>query len=347
MHTVIAGGGLAGVRMAIKSAEDPNNRVTLITSSELFLSPLNKDSIRYDDLVAGRGIKLVHDTLVSIDPDRRYAICKKDKYHYNNLILALGNVANKPKFVDINNKPILVDSPASAQKIIKKLYQVFETEKHVKHHYAIVGAGLSGVELAGHIAEAINQAGFKSNHRPTVYLVEKQSRILPTLPKEVSIKAKKQLQKMGIIIKESTEINNIAADYIIVNRTKIPLKNVFWALGLKPHPIIRKHSNIFILGKDGAPFVNDKLEVYRGIYQLSSPENSIKSIFSKTNFLSRLLSGNSQSKLAKQKPEISFRIGDSWAYSSKNGVYLSGKAAAVTQKTQKDRSLKTLFPAQK
>ena len=82
----------------------------------------------------------------------------------------------------------------------ERLDSIQEAEKFL--NFIIIGAGPTGVELAGAIAEIAHKTMFKNFRRidpekSKIYLVEGAPRVLPPFPEKLSIRARKDLEKNG------------------------------------------------------------------------------------------------------------------------------------------------------
>jgi NADH:ubiquinone reductase (H+-translocating) len=103
--------------------------------------------------------------------------------------------------------------------------------------FVIVGAGPTGVELAGamsEIARTVMPSDFRSIDTTTtrIVLVEGLERVLPTYPEELSIKARQQLEKLGVEVRTRAVVTDIAADHVLIGDERIDAQNVFWAAGV-------------------------------------------------------------------------------------------------------------------
>ncbi len=110
--------------------------------------------------------------------------------------------------------------------------------------FGIVGAGPTGVELAGAIKEVAGQTlpgDYKHIDTRTtrVILFEGGDRVLPTFPPELSARAQRDLEKMGVEVRLNSVVTNITEEGINVGEEFIPIRNVFWAAGVKANPIGR------------------------------------------------------------------------------------------------------------
>ena len=108
--------------------------------------------------------------------------------------------------------------------------------------FVIVGAGPTGVELAGAIAELakINVAREFRTIDPTsaqVILVQSGPRILPAFPEQLSEKAAKSLEDLGVEIRTESRVTEIAEEFVrIGDEARIETETVLWAAGVTASP---------------------------------------------------------------------------------------------------------------
>ena len=121
-------------------------------------------------------------------------------------------------------------------------YEGDEAARRAALTFAVVGAGPTGVELAGAIKEVAGQTlprDYKNVDTRTtrVILFEGLDRVLPPFPADLSARARKDLEKMGVEIRLNAKVTNITAEGISIGDEFIPVRNVFWAAGVKASPI--------------------------------------------------------------------------------------------------------------
>jgi NADH dehydrogenase len=110
--------------------------------------------------------------------------------------------------------------------------------------FVIVGGGPTGVELAGAVAELARHA-LKRDFRhidPTsarVLLVEAGPTILPMYPKELQVRALKQLASIGVEVRTSAIVRNVDERGVLVDREPVAARTVLWAAGVIGTPIAR------------------------------------------------------------------------------------------------------------
>ena len=111
--------------------------------------------------------------------------------------------------------------------------------------FAIVGGGATGVELAGALAEIAHDTlrhDFRSIHPQDarIFLLEGESRLLPTYPEDLSAKAEAALVRLSVTPQTGVFVTNVGEKGITV-KTKtgiesIAARTVIWAAGVKPSP---------------------------------------------------------------------------------------------------------------
>jgi NADH:ubiquinone reductase (H+-translocating) len=129
--------------------------------------------------------------------------------------------------------------------IRRKLLLAFEkaescqtpTEQEAWLHFAVIGGGPTGVEMAGTLAE-IAKHTLKNEFRnidPTqakVRLIEAGPRILGAFPESLSIKATEQLERLGVEVCCGIPVSNITEDGYALGSQIIAAKTVLWAAGV-------------------------------------------------------------------------------------------------------------------
>jgi NADH:ubiquinone reductase (H+-translocating) len=96
-----------------------------------------------------------------------------------------------------------------------------EAERQCLLNFVIVGAGPTGVELAGAIAE-LARFGMGKDFRnidpsaANILLVQAAPRILPTFPEELSRRAQQSLERIGVKVLADSKVQNIDAEGVII-----------------------------------------------------------------------------------------------------------------------------------
>jgi NADH dehydrogenase len=110
--------------------------------------------------------------------------------------------------------------------------------------FVIVGAGPTGVELAGAVSEIARHALARDFRRidPTqarVILLEGSSRVLPTYVEKLSEKAREQLEALGVEVRSNRMVTSIDADGVSCGDERIAARTVLWAAGVAASPLAR------------------------------------------------------------------------------------------------------------
>jgi NADH dehydrogenase len=130
--------------------------------------------------------------------------------------------------------------------------------------FAIIGAGPTGVELAGAIAEIAGRTltqDFRHFDPSTtrVYLLEGGDRILPTFAPELSKKAQASLENLGIQIRLGAKVTDVDAHGVKIGDERIRAGTVLWAAGVAASPLTKDLG--VPLDRAGRVKVNDDMSV--------------------------------------------------------------------------------------
>ena len=110
--------------------------------------------------------------------------------------------------------------------------------------FVVIGAGATGVELAGTLAEIARRTLHGEFRRfdprnTRVVLVEGTDRVLPPYPPELSEKARLQLERLGVTVWLGKRVTGIDAEGVTLGSERISSRNVLWAAGVTSSPLGR------------------------------------------------------------------------------------------------------------
>ena len=137
--------------------------------------------------------------------------------------------AIRAKILDAYEKAELTENPAERDRLLS---------------FVLVGAGPTGVELAGSIAQ-LASVTLRSNFRqvdPTqtsVILLDGAKRILPSFAESLSRKAAKRLEQLGVTILTDAKVDKVDEQGVVVAGKRIDSKTVLWTAGVAPSPILK------------------------------------------------------------------------------------------------------------
>ena len=183
---------------------------------------------------------------------------KRSKYDI--LVLAPGSKPNYYERQDWEKITFPLKTISDALKIKNKILLSFELAEMSKTQkekakfltFVIVGAGPTGTELAGSIAEIAFKT-LKKNYRninlkeTKIILLESGNEILSTYSQKISKIAEKYLNDMGVLIEKNVNISTIKESSISYNKKVLECSFVIWAAGNRLPKFI-KRSN-FLLNK--------------------------------------------------------------------------------------------------
>ena len=139
----------------------------------------------------------------------------------------------------------LADAEAARNKILQA-FELAEAEEDPSRHrdlltFILVGAGPTGVEMAGALAILV-QNTLKSDFRridpasARIVLVDMAPRVLGPFSESLSKAAKQRLEKLGVEVRLGHSVDHIDADGILVAGERIASKTVIWTAGVAPSP---------------------------------------------------------------------------------------------------------------
>lgn len=264
-HLVIIGGGFAGL-WATRALAREKIRITLLDrrNHHLFqplLYQVATAGLSAPDIAAPlrhilghqRNVEVRLGEVVAIDKaTRQVQLADGSTVGYDSLLLATG--ATHAYF---GNDQWAGDAPGlktldDAIALRRKLLLAFEraeaepdpAKKAAWLSFAVVGGGPTGVELAGTLAE-IARHTLRNEFRhidpasAKVRLVEAGPRVLSSFPEVLSLKARRQLEKLGVEVLTGTPVSDIDSLGFKLGEQFVPARTVVWAAGVAASPLAR------------------------------------------------------------------------------------------------------------
>jgi NADH dehydrogenase len=116
-----------------------------------------------------------------------------------------------------------------------------ETERRRLLTFVIVGAGATGVEMAGAIAEVARETlpmDFRHIDPRTarIVLIEAGPRIMPTLPEKLSRYVQATLARKGVEVMTSTRVTNCDMRGVDLEHGRVDASTIIWAAGVVASP---------------------------------------------------------------------------------------------------------------
>jgi NADH:ubiquinone reductase (H+-translocating) len=164
---------------------------------------------------------------------------------YDTLIVAGGSRYSYFGHDDWSEHAAEVKSLESALVVRSRLLSAFEAaeeETDVERRaawltFVVVGAGPTGVEMAGQIGELAGDTlrhDFRSidPRAARILLVEVADRVLTTFPPSLSAKAARSLEKLGVTVLTGRTVTGIDAESVTIDDERVPSRTVVWAAGV-------------------------------------------------------------------------------------------------------------------
>ncbi len=139
----------------------------------------------------------------------------------------------------------LADALSTRNKILQA-FELAEAEEDPSRHldlltFVLVGAGPTGVEMAGALAVLVRTT-LKADFRridpasARIVLVDMAPRVLSPFSEHLSQAAKQRLEKLGVEVRLEHGVDQIDADGVVVAGERIASKTVIWTAGVAPSP---------------------------------------------------------------------------------------------------------------
>jgi NADH:ubiquinone reductase (H+-translocating) len=183
--------------------------------------------------------------VTEVNTDKNEVHTSIGAFSYDQLVIALGCTTNYFGNKNLHKHTLSLKSTYDAIEIRNHILQTFERitwesepEKEALLNIVIVGAGPTGVELAGAFAEIRNNILPKDYHRIDftrlrIILVEGGRYTLPGMSKPSRNAAEKYLRKMGVEIIPETFVEDYDGETLKFSSGKtLKSKTVIWAAGV-------------------------------------------------------------------------------------------------------------------
>lgn len=267
-RVVIVGGGFGGLKAARNLRKAPVE-VTLIDrrNYHLFqpllyqiatgaLSPANIAAPLRALLSRQKNARVLMGEVVGFDLPNRKVLLSDEAIEYDTLIVAAGSRTGYFGHDDWEKHAPGLKSIEDATSIRAKILRAFETAEKLGDPaaakpwltFAIVGAGPTGVEMAGAIAELAHDT-LRNDFRainPTearIVLLEHADRVLPPFPADLSTKARSSLERIRVDVLTGVMVTEVAPDAVTYRRgddvERLETRTIFWSAGVQASPLAK------------------------------------------------------------------------------------------------------------
>lgn len=265
-RVVIVGGGFAGLEVARRLARAPVDVTLLDRTNHHTFQPLLYQvataGLNPADIAAPirrilrdqRNVTVLLGDVLDVDvAARELRLEDESRIDYDYLVVATGvthSYFGKDELAEFAPGLKTVDDGLS---IRQRIFLAFEEAERSADDakaleawlsFVVVGAGPTGVELAGALAEIAKRTlprEFRRMNpaRARVLLLEGGDRVLPAYSRELSAKAERSLEKLGVEVRTGTRVQGVDAEGVDTDQGRIGARTVLWAAGVAGSPLAK------------------------------------------------------------------------------------------------------------
>jgi len=262
-HVVIIGGGFGGLYAARRfSGRDVNVTILDRRNHHVFqpllyqvatasLSPGDVASPIRWILRHQKNVEVLLANVQAIDPSGNRVLIDGDQsVPYDYLVLASGAAHayfGHPEWAERAPGLKTLDDALEMRRRVLRAFEAAEREPDAARQrrlltFVIVGAGPTGVELAGALSEIARQSlrkDFRRIHPESarVVLVEGAPFVLAPFPESLRAAARRSLERLGVEVRTGSVVTGIDDDGVLVGSERISAGTVLWAAGVAASPI--------------------------------------------------------------------------------------------------------------
>ena len=355
MHVVVVGGGFAGIKTALELSKRQVGKIMLISDQSYFLHHATlyatatgrstEESVIPLNLIFANhpNVTIVEDRITALEPHRKLIRSKDRSYHYDKLVLALGSETTYFNISGLKKHAFGIKTFEEVQEFHSHIYEDIVQQKLDKEYF-IIGAGPSGVEMAGalntYLKSLVSLHRLK-NARPKVTLVEAKQRILPKLSNTAAEKTAHQLKKQGVRVLVNHEVTALEGDAITIDSKLYPTSTAVWTSGMVNNTFYKKNSEYFEFGDADRVYVNPYLEALENVYVIGD-NNTVKysgmawpAMQQATHVAKNIVRSATKRPQKHFRPRsvpVSFPVGEKWGYVEWFGLYIAGQFGGVVRR---------------
>ena len=298
-HIVIVGGGFAGLYTA-RGLAGAEAKLTVVDRHnyhlfqpllyQVAMAALNPSDIAApirSILRRQKNTTVLLGDVTSVDLDaRRIHLAEGAPLSYDHLVLATGathSYFGHPEWERFAPGLKTIDDALEIRRRVLFAFESAERETDPELQaawltFVVIGAGPTGVELAGALSEIARQTmtrDFRRIHPESarVLLLEGRERVLPPYPPSLSESARKQLVDLGVEVITNAAVTDVNEREVRIGERVIPTRTVLWGAGVQASPLAQSlgvpldragrvlvepdltvpgHPEVFVLGDLGA-----------------------------------------------------------------------------------------------
>lgn len=258
-HVVIIGGGFGGLYCAKELARHKDVRITIVDRknhhtfqpllyqvASAVLSPGEIASPIRAVLRRRKNVSVILGEAVGFDLATHQVHLREFSLNYDFLVVAAGathSYFGHDEWAEFAPGLKTIEDALEIRRRVLLAYEIAERragagETQYPLNFVVIGAGPTGVELAGALADIAREAlihDFRSIDpaRSRVLLLEGGPRVLAAYPEDLSAKAQAQLEKLGVEVHTGTIVSGVEPGRVHAGNDVIEASVILWAAGVR------------------------------------------------------------------------------------------------------------------
>lgn len=360
-RVVVVGAGFGGLNAASSLAKGPVQVTVIDRKNHHTFQPLlyqvataglspGEIAAPIRSILRGPNLEVLMSEVTGFDFERRTVTTSESVIPYDYLVIAAGAGHSYFGHQEWEAFAPALKTIEDALEIRRRILLSFELAERRAHagqsplplSFVIVGAGPTGVELAGTLAEICHHAlthEFRSIDpaQAHIFLVEGGPKVLAAYPDDLSRSALHQLRRLGVDVRLSTMVGKIEPGAVYLGEERIDAAVILWAAGVAASPLGRKlgvpvdrdgrlivhsdlsipnHPEVFVIG-DLASLRDERGKPLPGVAQVAIQEG---------RFVANLIRREAAGRTREQAGIVSR---PAFHYHDKGSLATIGRAAAV------------------
>lgn len=258
MHIVILGAGYGGMRAANILGRRLGSRneakITLVNAypRHVLTTELHKVAagtaspedvtVRLDRALPMQCLDIRIAQVTRIDPAQQLVfLAEGDSLAYDYLVVALGSTVEYWGIPGLAENAHAIGGLQGAIRIREAVKRAVNTAAIHGGTARIVigGGGLTGVEIAGELAQQLKRSERNNGTKWEIVMLELAPGLLPGLPEDLGHKATKLLIGLGVNVRTGVGVVAVDADELqLTNGLRLPYDTLIWAGGVRGNPVV-------------------------------------------------------------------------------------------------------------
>ncbi len=198
-----------------------------------------------------KNVSVLLEEVTAVDTHEQYVVLASGtKVRYDFLCIATGTTHSyfgKEQWAKLAPGLKSLEDATEIRRRILLSFELAEREAiekgtHPPLHFAVIGGGSTGVELAGAISDITRLFVSRDFHhldseQVSISLYEGGPKILASYPDDLSYSAAEQLKGLGVNVHVNSKVEDLQPGYLVVNGKRIDAAVVLWGAGVKASPL--------------------------------------------------------------------------------------------------------------